>query len=214
MIIATELQRTEEWERVRQGVPTASQFRRIMSGTNLSVSAQQDAYAMELAAARNGVKIGLFKGNEHTERGHRMEPAACSFYEFMEGVDVQKVGFVWRDEKKNVGCSPDGLLGSSGGIEIKCPTEKTHLKYVKENKLPSEYIPQVFGSMWITGREFWDFISYSEESEPMIVRTTFEDEHYKRWLEKWQTVFADFELLVEQKEEEFHKNKREIEEYF
>ena len=68
------------------------------------------------------------------------------------------------------GCSPDGLIGDDGGIEIKCPTGGVHVKTLLGQKVPTEHLPQIQGSMLVTGRSWWDFMSYHTEMPPLIVR--------------------------------------------
>jgi len=55
------------------------------------------------------------------------------------------------------------------GLEIKCPMLKTHLKYFLDKKLPTEYFCQVQGSMYITGFDTWDFMSYFPGLKPFII---------------------------------------------
>jgi hypothetical protein len=75
------------------------------------------------------------------------------------------------------GASPDGLVGDEGGIEIKCPLPHTHVSYLRAGDVPSKYIPQIQGCLWITGREWWDFMSYHPAMEDLIVRV-YRDEAY------------------------------------
>lgn len=51
------------------------------------------------------------------------------------------------------------------GLEIKCPKMKTHIKYLLEGGVPTEYIIQVQSALWVTGYETWDFVSYCPEYE-------------------------------------------------
>jgi len=79
-----------------------------------------------------------------------------------------------------VGCSPDGLIdkeqdGLIGGLEIKCPLQGTHVEYLRAGKVPSKYMLQVQGCMFVTGRGYWDFMSYHPKMKPLIVRTYRDD---------------------------------------
>jgi hypothetical protein len=71
---------------------------------------------------------------------------------------VNQVGFVELNEF--VGCSPDGLIGDDGLIEIKCPNTATHIEYIIDGELPKEYEKQVHSQLWITDRKWCDFVSY------------------------------------------------------
>ena len=53
--------------------------------------------------------------------GTDTEPEARDAYAFVRGVSVQRVGFVPHPTIQMAGCSPDGLVGDVGMIEIKCP---------------------------------------------------------------------------------------------
>lgn len=95
------------------------------------------------------------------EHGRDMEPKALDMYRFVFGGDVQEVGFINHYQYDFCGVSPDFLVGENGGGEIKCPhNTDIHLKTIIADEMPSEHKPQVQGAMWVTGREWWDFISY------------------------------------------------------
>jgi len=159
-------QGSEAWLKLRSGIPTASQYKRIVTSTG-KPSAQADGYMYELLAQWLGAEDERFE-TEWMARGTELEPEARAFYEFETGNEVEEVGFI-SHPKLLTGCSPDGLVGDTGGIEIKCPKASTHVKYLLGNKCPSDYLPQVQGSMWITGRKTWDFISYHPDLDPLLV---------------------------------------------
>jgi len=75
------------------------------------------------------------------------------------------------------GASPDGLIGEDGLLEIKCPLAHTHVGYLREGVLPPKYIPQVQGQLWVTGRQWCDFVSYHPELKIMIVRVERDDSY-------------------------------------
>jgi hypothetical protein len=60
----------------------------------------------------------------------------------------------------NAGCSPDGLVGGDGLIEIKCPNTATHLEILLTGKIDIEYIHQMQFQLSCTGRQWCDFVSY------------------------------------------------------
>ena len=106
--------------------------------------------------------------NEAMKRGVELEPEARLCYELMTGNTVKQVGLCMSDF--GYACSPDGLVGEDGGIEIKCPTLATHTCYLFHNELPSEYFQQVQGNLLVTGRKWWDFVSYYPNMKTLIVR--------------------------------------------
>jgi hypothetical protein len=61
--------------------------------------------------------------------------------------------------------SPDALVFRDevicGGVEIKCPSSKKHIEYIRTGKIPAEYVPQVrHYFVVIDDLEFVDFVSY------------------------------------------------------
>lgn len=104
------------------------------------------------------------------ERGVQLEPEARAAYEVETGILVRPVGFIAHDDLM-AGCSPDGLT-AEGGIEIKCPKAANHLDYVR-GELPHEYYLQALHGLWITGRAWWDFVSYHPLfPEPLRLKIT------------------------------------------
>ena len=107
-----------------------------------------------------------------------------------------------RDSIKYVGASPDGLIGSDGGLEIKCPNSETHLRTIYDQSIPSKYIPQVQMGMWVTGRAWWDFVSYDPRLPPelqLFVTRIKRDEEYIRNMEKEVNIFLhDVEETIQQ----------------
>jgi dihydrofolate reductase len=97
-------------------------------------------------------------------------------YELETDHEVTEVGFCMHDTLR-CGVSPDGLIGDDGGIEIKCPKPSTHVKYLRKGTLPSEYKAQVMGCLWITGRQWWDFMSYHPQMPNLLIRVHRDDEY-------------------------------------
>ena len=170
-------QRSAEWIKCRIGIPTASCFDRIITPATGMASASAVAYRRELLAEWLMGEPVSIKESGWMQRGTEMEPEARAFYEFEADAEVTEAGFVFLDERRQIGCSPDGLVGDDGLIEIKCPAPNTHVGYLIDAKLPTAYIPQVQGALWVTGRKWCDFVSYHPEMESLIVRVR-RDEPY------------------------------------
>lgn len=170
-------QGSEEWHRLRLGIPSASNFHRIITPAKGEPSRQAIGYRRELLAEwLTGAPSGP-KQNYWMQRGTELEAEARAYYEMYAGCEVEHVGFVWQDDDNTVGCSPDGLVGDDGGVEIKCPAPATHVGYILDQKIPTDYIPQVQGSLWVTGRTWWDFVSYSPGLEPLVIRVERDNEY-------------------------------------
>jgi len=181
-------QGSDEWISARLGVPSASMFGKIIT-TQGKWSTQADAYINQLVAEKlTGEQTYVYQ-NEHMARGTELEPEARAMYEFIKEVEVNEVGFCLHDTL-DAGCSPDGLIAEDGGLEIKCPAPATHVEYLKAGVLPSKYKQQVMGCLWITGREWWDFVSYHPTMKTLIVRVE-RDEEYITALEECVTKAVD-----------------------
>ena len=163
-------QGSRAWIEARLGIPTASEFSRIVTPGG-ELSASRDEYIGTLLAEwALGEQDAEFQ-NEWVERGKLLEPEARDYYRFHRDADVATVGFVYRDEDKLVGCSPDGLVGDDGLIELKCPKPGTHLRWLSGGKVPRQHMIQVQGQLWVSGRAWVDFMSYHPGLPPLIVRS-------------------------------------------
>jgi hypothetical protein len=105
------------------------------------------------------------------EQGTILETEARPWYAFTRDVAVETPGFITTDDGR-AGCSPDGLVGEDGGLEIKCFQPLHSLRCLMENEVPDEYVMQVQMSLFVTGRKWWDFLSYSRQFPPVIIRVT------------------------------------------
>lgn len=190
-------QGSPEWLAARLGIPSASMFAKIVT-TKGAWSTSADSYINQLVAERlTGEREEVFQSH-HMIRGTELEPDARDLYSLMTDSEVTEVGFCLHDTLA-AGCSPDGLIGEDGGLEIKCPAPSTHVEYLRGGVLPSKYKQQVMGCLWITGREWWDFMSYHPTMKPLIVRVE-RDEEYIAALENCVTQAV---YLIEQNVEKF-----------
>ena len=137
-----------EWLDAKLGIPSASGFHRILTPTGkLSKSSRRERYMGELLAEwALGEQWDTGIGNSHwVLRGIELEPQARLWYE-MAYAEVEEVGFIWRDESRMAGCSPDGLVGDDGLLELKCPSPAQHVLYLScPGQLARKYYWQVQG---------------------------------------------------------------------
>lgn len=167
------VQGTTEWHRCRLGIPTASAFKKIITSAKMLPSKSADGYINTLVSELfSGYSDETFQ-TDLMMRGHELEEEAVHYYEFETERDVERVGFCLEDEGR-FGCSPDGLL-EAGGLEIKCCSSGVHVGYLLREVLPTEYRLQVLGNLLVTGRDWWDFMSYHPDIPPLIVRTIRSD---------------------------------------
>ena len=176
MIIHPAEQGSAAWVEARLGIPTASEFSRIITpGGKLSKS--RDGYMAELLAEwALGEPVGDFLGTDWTERGHILEGEARAAYGLLRDADVTEVGLCYPGEDRWAAASPDGLIGDDGLLELKCPKASTHLLWLANGVLPKQHVLQLQGQLWVTGCDWADFMSYHPGLPPFLVRVE-PDEH-------------------------------------
>jgi len=167
-------QGTEAWHQLRLGKVTASRVADIMAKTKTGVSASRGNYLIELALQRVTGTIEPMYTNEVMQWGTATEPQARVAYEVKTGNFVDQIAFVEHDIIEWFGCSPDGLVGNDGLIEIKCPNSATHWATIKDGKPLNKYVIQMQTQMACTGRKWCDFVSFDprmpERSQLFICR--------------------------------------------
>lgn len=174
MEIIDVIQGSPEWFKIRTGIPTSSNFDKIVTTKGVP-SSQAKKYLYKLAGEFiSGIPENTYQ-SAAMERGCILEPEARSLYEVVRNVEVTEVGFCISDTVNKFGASPDGLVEEDGLLEIKCPNLATHVGYLIENKLPSDYIQQVQGQLLVTKRRWCDFMSYYPGLRPLIVRVKKDD---------------------------------------
>jgi hypothetical protein len=94
------------------------------------------------------------------EIGTQYEGEARTEYWMATGTEVQETGFVLHPTLDFLGASPDGLILPTHGLEIKVPMLKTHIRYLREKKVPEDYVPQMQCNMLCCGLPAWAFVSY------------------------------------------------------
>lgn len=189
-------QGSQEWVQARLGIPTASRFDRIVTPTGqLSKSATDYMYEL-IAESIIGQPCENGK-SQFMERGTELEDEAVALYEFEKNINVKRVGFCLTDDGL-VGCSPDGLIGEDGGLEIKSPAAKNQIGYVlNDQSFYPKYKPQVQGNLYVAEREWWDLLSFNPVLPSPIVRI-YRDEEY---IGKLEQALAEFnEKMLELRE--------------
>lgn len=171
MIIHDCVQGTEQWLQLRAGIPTASQFHKILTRSG-KASSQQETYMFFLLAEKMmGHPADDFK-TEWMIRGTVMEAKAVAYYEFQRDLETVPIGFVTDDLVKR-GASPDRRVGPKGLLEIKAPKPEKHAAYLLRDGSPYDnYRVQVQGQIWIVeGTEWSDCVSFHPEMPEALIRT-------------------------------------------
>ena len=187
-------QGSTEWMLASCGIPTASSFDKIFTSKG-EYSKQSVGYMNTLLAEWMTGEKASIKQTEWMERGIELEVEARTAYELITDAEVEQTGIVYRDDKKLVSCSPDGLMEKKG-LEIKCPAPGTHVGYLMDQKLPTTYIQQVQGSMWVTGFDEWDFMSYHPSMKPVIITV----QRNARLMDAVDEIMLDFiDLMIKKR---------------
>lgn len=194
-------QGSEEWLKARAGFCTASKFKDVLAKVKVGEAAGRRNYRMQLVTERlTGLPQDSYR-NTAMEYGTAMEPEACAAYEISTGEIVEHVGFIQGDTW--IGASPDGLLGDDGGLEIKCPYQSTvHVETLQGGVVPSEHIAQIQGGMWISGRKWWEFVSFDprmpEKLRLFVVRVKRDDAYIAKLAEEVKAFLAEVDRLEKQ----------------
>ena len=168
-------QGSAEWLADRCGMVTASRFADVLAKGQGKTRA---SYMRQVVAERLTGKPTESYKNAHMERGTEQEPHARMAYEAKTGNVVEEVGFIGE---LFYGCSPDGLIDLDGGAEIKSVIPTVQLDTILSGKCPTGHIAQIQGCMWVTGRQWWDFVSFSPDMpEPhnLYIYRVMRDEPY------------------------------------
>ena len=179
MIISPHEQGTDAWLAARLGKPSASCFSKLITMTG-KPSSSADGYINLLLAERLTGKSEPHYTSEAMILGTEREPEARADYEFITGNKVDQFGFI-LDDSESYGCSPDGLIGDDGGLEIKCPAQTTQAGYWRDKQSGvKKYYQQIQGCMWVTGRKWWDFFSYHPDMPHVLVRVDRNEEYIEK----------------------------------
>jgi hypothetical protein len=159
-------QGTEEWHKARCGVITASKFRDAVEKTAKGVpTSKSTLYAAQVALERiSGFPCDEVFNSWQMKRGTELEPKARMEYESQTGSLATESGVVLTDDRL-FGYSTDGELGADGIIEIKCLASAIGVLEMWRDGDLSQYMHQIQGGLWITGRKYCDFVMYAPQLE-------------------------------------------------
>lgn len=168
-------QGSAEWHNLKLGVISASNASRAVAKRDSDTRA---SYMAELAAQ---VCTGLSEelNSKYLDWGNQHEDAARSSYEFFTGHNVSEVPFAFKDESFRVGCSPDGIVTTDKGLELKCPFNSVHfVRFLTEDKIKPEYQWQYQFTCWVMEAGEWDFGQYDPrmKKNPLKILTVKRDE--------------------------------------
>lgn len=187
-------QRSKEWFEMRLGVITGSRCANVMKSNNLS-------FMDELLAERLSGEIVESPQSAAMRWGTMMEPMALDAYRMRTGLDAREVGFCIHDEHDWLAISPDALVWDGGddpigGVEMKCPSTKNHIAYLRGGKVPAIYRPQVFHYFIVIPSIQWmDFVSYDPRmkvKELFVTRIHRDDPQVEMEIEARKVEYLKF----------------------
>lgn len=171
-------QRTPEWYQDRLGFWSGSFAKSAITPTG-KPSASADGINDRLVAEIISGKQDETYQSDAMLRGAELEDKALAFINFAHDYSFQKCGFI-KCLDYDYGCSPDGIdLENKIGLELKAPSLHTHIGYISNGSLPSEYKPQVMLALLVTGFEKWVFMSYYPDLKPLIITVERDEEYIK-----------------------------------
>jgi hypothetical protein len=182
-------QYSDEYDRLRLGIPTSSNFHKIITPQG-KPSKQWREYACVLIAERILQQKIEFYNSPAMERGLIVETEAADWYEFDQDVTTQRVGFI-TDDDHTVGCSPDRLVGGDGLLEIKAPLPHTQVEYWISGEISERFRPQLQGQLYISQRSWVDIVCWHDVLPKLVMRVE-PDEKFIEALDRELLIFNYF----------------------
>lgn len=201
----------DEWNKARAGIPTASGFKNIMPGAKQKYLDGWWSYLhLKVAERMLGRPLQEYdlSSNRAVQNGRAREPEARCLFEQEKGLTVRQIGFAW-EPRKRWGCSPDGLIGEDGILEIKAPTEGVEMGYHLNAWKIREYYPQIYGNMLILQRDHLHFYGYHPEFPPYEIVFHNNDQFYtdytKLMIERLEEFCVKLDKETERAQDMFSK---------
>lgn len=198
-------QNTDEWLALRAGKLTSSKLACVMASFGKPFGEPAKKYAVTIAIEQiTGEPVKSSYSNAHMERGHEQEPFARALYEDEMFCTVKNGGFFGSDF---IGCSPDGMVGDDGLIEVKSVIDSVHYENITRGGFDPAYRWQLFGNVKFTGRKWIDFVSYCDdfpEGKKLYTYRLFAKDIAEEFIKIDQRI-AEFKELVKVTKEQIHK---------
>ena len=183
-------QHSAEWWQIRCGRVTASRVWDIMARTQKGAyTAARGHYLREKVAERITGKPRDRKRVKSLDDRLDLEPDARTAYEFYYDQKIELAGFIEHPRIPNAGCSPDGLIGTDGGIEIKCCDPEQHLEIITTESIDPGYLCQCHFNIACTERDWWAFTAFNPDM-PEDLKV------WRRVIERDREVIANMEHEV------------------
>lgn len=197
MLLHTFEQGSPEWYQIRIGKVTGSEFSRVLSSKWIDYS--DKIAAEQLTGYSETDDMDGFVSFD-MQRGKDLEPLAAAEYERIYNVKLDQYGFIQSAEFDNLGISPDRVgTAVEFAVEIKSPRVSTHLRYIRHDKIPSTYLPQILCYFVVCNSiQYVDFVSYCPdlEARPIWIKRVMRSELAEE-IEQAKTQLSKFFTQVE-----------------
>lgn len=196
MKVIDAVQGTPEWLAGRAGRVTASMISNVLMKPE--TAGFRDYQAQLVAEILTGKPQGSDYTNAHMQFGTETEPLARSAYEAETGFSVDEVGLCIHPTIDRAGASPDGLVGNSGLVEIKCPKVATHLAYLIAGVVPAGYKNQMMWQMACCDRDWCDFVSFRPDLPEHLQLFLIRFHRDQKEIDKLETAVNAFLATVDE----------------
>lgn len=199
------IQGTPEWLELRIGKISASRAKDLLATVRYGEAAGYRNYKTELAVERiTGTRYERYV-TKQMEYGTETEGVAATVYQLITGNVAKECG-MYAIEGTNVVASPDRLVGDDGLVEIKCRELGNHVDSITTGKVPDEYYKQIQFQLWVTHRQWCDYVSYGDEMPD-------NSKVFVKRIERDEEVINDIVERVEKIEEDISKTTEAIKSY-
>lgn len=180
-------QGSSDWLALRLGIATASEMDALVSPTGEIRKGKTPQTYLYKKVCEHVLGFAPEAHSWAMEQGTMLENEARPWYVFSRDCEVATPGFCTTDDGR-LGASPDGLVDEDGGLEIKCMQPENSLRVLMENAVPDDYVIQVQTSLLVTGRAWWDFLSYSRQFPAVVIRV-YPDEKIQKAIRDAHAAF-------------------------
>lgn len=189
-------QGSAEWLALRLGIITCSEIDALMidgkqeGGFGVAAYTYMDRLIGERIT---GAEAEPWRGNKASERGHALEPVVRDLYCLRRELDpgcIEQVAIVLNH---GIGYSPDGMVIDDGLVEVKTKIPEKLVSVILAGEVPKEHVAQCQAGLWVSDREWIDFLGYWPGMPLCLVRA-HRDEAYIRKLAK---RVSDFHEILE-----------------
>lgn len=157
-------------------------IRRTKSGYSAT---RANLMALKVIERLTGIAVPTYQSKAMAD-GLTKEPLARAAYAFLHDVAVERTDPIGHPLIKGAHASPDGLVGSLGLVEIKCPEQAAHLDTLLSDKIERDYQTQIQWQLACTGRHWCDYVSWSPDFPPAM-------QFWERRVERDPAVMTELE---------------------